>query len=259
MNSYQDIVWTGAIDVALVLGAALVFGPGLAAADPDKSESNKRPFTKDFFLDECDFVHDDTGLDANRWWFPLIPGNQAEYDDGEGGTNVITICDIGDCDGFPAGTAVIDGVTTRVIEERETEDGELLEVSHNFFARCEQTNSVIYFGEDVDIFTDEGIVHDGEWRAGVDGAKAGIIMPGQFILGARYLQEIAPGIALDRAENANMNVSIEVPYDGGTVFEGCVRVFETSDLHASDRSEKVYCAGVGLVFDSGQELVDKNY
>ena len=36
----------------------------------------------------------------------------------------------------------------------------------------------------------------------------------------------------------------------------CVRVFETSDLHASDRSEKVTCPGIGLVFDDGIELTD---
>ena len=54
-----------------------------------------------------------------------------------------------------------------MVEERETEDGELVEVSRNFFAICEETNSVFYFGEEVDDDEDGEIVgHEGAWLAG---------------------------------------------------------------------------------------------
>jgi hypothetical protein len=99
-------------------------------------------------------------------------------------------------------TEVVAEVKTHVLEEREWIDGELVEVSRNFFARCQQTNDIFYFGEDVDNYEEGKMVnHDGTWRAGVHDALPGLIMPGTFLLGARYFQEIAPDVALDRAEH----------------------------------------------------------
>ena len=46
-------------------------------------------------------------------------------------------------------------------------NGELVEVSRNFYARCTQTGDIYYFGEDVDIYEDGVVVsHDGAWLAG---------------------------------------------------------------------------------------------
>lgn len=238
------------------VAAALILASGSALADPSESESNKRPFTTEFG-DCSNFINNDSGLVSNPYWIPLIPGYRVTLEDEEVNLQ-ITVCD-GACPDT-TGTEVVDGVTTRVMEEREYEDGDLVEVSRNFIARCEDNGSVFYFGEDVDIYEDGDIVsHDGAWRAGVDGAEAGVIMPGHFLLGSRYFQERARDVAEDRAENVAMGVEIEVPYEGGTVLEDCVRVFETSELHAGDRTDKIYCPGVGLVFDDGVELVDKNF
>ena len=67
-------------------------------------------------------------------------------------------------------------------------------------------NDVFYFGEDVDIFENGTISHDGAWLAGVDDALPGLLMPGTFLLGARYFQEVASGVALDRSENVEMGL-----------------------------------------------------
>jgi hypothetical protein len=132
--------------------------------------------------------------------------------------------------------------------------GELVEVSRNFYSRCEQTDEAFYFGEDVDIYEDGEIVsHDGAWRAGRNGALPGLIMPGRFLLGARYFQEIAPGVALDRAENVAMGLTLET--EAGTL-EECVQVVETSPLEPGSESTKIYCPGVGLAQDSDAVLVD---
>jgi hypothetical protein len=57
-------------------------------------------------------------------------------------------------------------VQTRIVEEREAVAGELIEISRNFFALCDETNDVFYFGEEVDIFNPDGTVsHEGAWRA----------------------------------------------------------------------------------------------
>jgi hypothetical protein len=75
-------------------------------------------------------------------------------------------------------TRVVAGVETRVIEERELAKGKLVEVSRNYFAIHKPTRNALYFGEEVDMYEDGKVVgHGGSWLAGVDGAKAGLIMP----------------------------------------------------------------------------------
>ncbi|NJO13215.1 MAG: hypothetical protein HC872_06850 [Gammaproteobacteria bacterium] len=143
-------------------------------------------------------------------------------------------------------------VTTRVVQEVETADGELVEISRNFFAECAANGDVYYFGEDVDIYEDGEIVsHDGAWLAGRDGAKPGIIMPGgAFLLGSRYFQEIAPDVALDRAEHVADGLEVEVPAGD---FDDCVLIEETTPLEPQARGTKTYCPQVGLVLD-GEEM-----
>lgn len=141
-------------------------------------------------------------------------------------------------------------VRTRVMEERESSDGELEEISRNYVADCDPMNDVYYFGEDV---TDgEGNPEDDAWRAGVDGARPGLLMPDRaFLLGSRYFQEIAPN-AKDRAEHTALGLKIEVP---AGVFRNCVEVTETSPLEPGEESLKVYCPGVGMVIDEDLELI----
>lgn len=152
----------------------------------------------------------------------------------------------------------LDGETialnARVVEERELEDGEISEVSRNFFAVCKDTGDVYYFGEDVDNYEDGEIDnHEGAWIAGENGALPGLIMPGgAFLLGARYFQEIAPGEALDRGEHVAMGLTVNVP---AGQFEDCVMIEDSDALEPEDEPDpKVYCPGVGLVIDEELEL-----
>ena len=95
--------------------------------------------------------------------------------------------------------------------------------------------------------------HEGAWRAGVDGAEPGILMPGTPMLGARYMEEIAPGVALDRAEIVGMGEEITVPF--GT-FEDTVETVGTSELDPEAADEKAWARGVGNIIDEELELVD---
>jgi hypothetical protein len=141
-------------------------------------------------------------------------------------------------------------VRTRVVQEFETADGEVDEVSYNFFANCAPMNDVYYFGEEV--FDGEGNPEDDAWLAGVDGARPGIIMPDRaFLLGSKYYQEQAPA-AQDRARHTALGLEIEVP---AGVFHNCVEVTETSPLEPGEESIKVYCPNVGLVIDEELELM----
>jgi len=233
---------------AAVLVAVIAAGTVVLRAEPAKSESMQRPYTTSFRLADCTFL---SRGDDNPY-FILDPGHRLFLEGGEGKEEVrLQITVLGDMQDISLpGIGV---VRTRVVEEREWVDGELAEVSRNFFALCAETRDVFYFGEDVDNY-EGGVIanHDGAWRAGVNGALPGLIMPGTFLLGSRYFQEIATGAALDRGENLGMDLTVEVP---AGLFEGCVSVFETSALEASSTSYKVYAPGIGLIVDDSLALV----
>ncbi len=207
-------------------------------------DDNEKEFTTEFFTEGCTFAT--TG--RNPYWIPLVPGYEALLEGEEDGEEIaveITVLEE---------TFMVDGVETRVVQEYETVDAELVEISRNYFAYCVETGSIFYFGEDVDIYEDGEVVgHEGAWLAGIDGAEAGIIMPGTVLLGSRYFQEVAPDVAMDRAEHMAMDVTAET--EAGT-FEDCLEVWETTPLAPDDLSIKVYAPGIGLVIDDVVELVE---
>jgi hypothetical protein len=149
-------------------------------------------------------------------------------------------------------TKKVDGVETRVVEERETNNGQLVEVSRNYFAISKRTGNVYYFGEDVDIYKNGKIAsHDGAWLSGVDGARFGLMMPAVPLVGARYHQEVAPKVAMDRAEIASVTESFKTP---AGEFKNCVKTKETTPLEP-DVGQKHYAPGIGLIQDGGLKLV----
>ncbi|MCB1037355.1 MAG: hypothetical protein KDD47_26225, partial [Acidobacteria bacterium] len=208
-------------------------------------------FTSGIDRDHCTF----SSMGTNPY-FPLLPGMVLELegvdqdDEGEDVEVSATITVLSQ-------TEVIDGVVTRVLREEEFEDGEIIEISHNFFAVCRETGDVWYFGEDVDIYEDGEVVsHDGAWRAGVDGAQAGIQMPGSPMVGARFFQEIAPGVAEDRSEIISLDEMVTVP--AGT-FENVLEAFDTTPLNPEDGDQKLFAPGIGLIVDEALELVEVTF
>jgi hypothetical protein len=150
-------------------------------------------------------------------------------------------------------TRRIDGVETRVVEERETENDVVIEVSRNFFAISQRTNSVFYFGEEVDNYEGGRIVnHDGAWQSGSGEARFGLAMPGLPLLRARYYQEIAPGVAMDRAEIVSITDSISGP---AGAMRDLLRTAESSPLEPGVTEHKYYARGIGLVRDGSLTLV----
>ena len=150
-------------------------------------------------------------------------------------------------------TRRIGDVETRVVEERESKDGQLVEVSRNFFAISRRTSDDYYFGEEVDIYKKGKIVkHDGAWVSGAAGARFGLIMPGAPVVGARYYQEISPGVAMDRAEIVGTSEVLRTP---AGEFTGVLEVFETTPLDPWSREHKYYAPGVGLLQEGSLKLV----
>ncbi len=142
-------------------------------------------------------------------------------------------------------TREVNGTQTRVVEERELEGGDLVEISRNFFAIYEETNSVFYFGEEVDIYENGKITgHEGAWRAGEDANRPDISLPRTILLGARYYQEIAPNVAADRAEIIDIGETVHPPSGD---FTDTLITRETSALEPEVVELKYYAVGFGLI------------
>jgi hypothetical protein len=153
-------------------------------------------------------------------------------------------------------TKQINDITTRVIEEREEKGGELSEVSRNFFAIDQATGDVFYFGEEVDIYNKGKIAgHSGAWLAYENGYQPGLIMPGTPEVGRKYYQELAPGVAMDRAEIISFSETFNTP---AGEFSNCLITEESSALESA-RERKTYAPGIGLVQDESLRLVSYGY
>ena len=195
------------------------------------------------WTDQFRVERDELRSSGRNPYFVLEPGYQLVL---EGGRTRLIVTVLPE-------TRMVDGVETRVVEERETEGDSLREVSRNFFAISTRTNSVFYFGEDVDMYERGRIVgHDGAWRAGVAGARYGLMMPGLPLLRARYYQEIAPRVAMDRAEIVALGGTLTTPVGR---FTDVLTVEETSALERAAREAKRYAPGVGLIQDGDLKLV----
>jgi hypothetical protein len=205
-------------------------------------QSKKSEWQDEFALSSCNLVT--TGRNP---YFVLEPGFQLVL---EGDDTKIQITVLNE-------TKTIDGVNTRVVEEREWKEGKLHEVAKNYFAICEQTKDVFYFGEDVDYYENGKVVkHDGSWLAGKNGSKAGLMMPGTPKLKMKYYQEIAPGVAMDRAEIESLTETCKTP--AGT-FSGCMKVKEGSALNLLETEYKYHAPGIGLVRDADVRLVKHGF
>ncbi len=151
-------------------------------------------------------------------------------------------------------TREIDGITTRVFEEREWEDDELIEISWNYVAETAD-GTVCYFGEDVDdIENDMVFDHEGRWCAEDDPADmnhAGILMPADPKPGMTFLQEDAPGIALDGVDIAGSG-PVTVPFDR---FTDNIR-FKEFSLIEGRGDWKIFANNFGLIVDGPLELTD---
>jgi hypothetical protein len=182
------------------------------------------------------------GVAGHNPYFPLTPGLKIHLTDG---SETVVFSVLGE-------TKVVDGVETRVVEERETEDGELVEVSRNYFAIDESTGDVFYFGEDVDMYEDGKVVgHGGAWLSGVKGAKFGLIMPGQPAVGDKFYLEEAPG-AVERVEIVELDATLETPLRN---FDRVVRCRE-HDVLDGGVSHKWYAPGVGMIGDDEMRVVE---
>ena len=200
-----------------------------------------KPFIDSFSIDKAELAPS-----GKNPYFILKPGYQLVLKGTEQGKAVILFITV------LKDKRLIDGVETRVVEERKTENDRTAEVSRNYFAVLKRTHDLFCFGEDVDVYKDGKIVsHEGTWHSGTDGARFGLVLPGNPTVGARYQQELAPGVAMDRTEIVSLSESISTPAGH---FDQCLKTEETSPLEKG-AEYKVYAPGIGIVQDNSLVLI----
>ena len=77
-------------------------------------------------------------------------------------------------------------------------------------------------------------------------------MPGKAEVGLKYYQEIAPGVAEDRAEIISVNDTLDTPT--GT-FKQVLKTEETNAIKPGEKEFKFYAPGIGLIQDEAIKLV----
>jgi hypothetical protein len=208
---------------------------GMPTGNPSVSPTLPVPQSGDLPREVCDPANGPFSATITNPYFPLPVGMVHFLEDESTKLKVSSLNKI----------EMVAGVPTRVVEEREWEDGELIEVSRNFFTQAPD-GTVCYYGEDVDIYKNGVITkHSGSWRAGVDENKPGIQMPANPVVGQKYQQEIAPKVAMDRAMHAAIEPSFKTP--AGT-FKDVLYVVE------DPKSDKRYAKGIGWIYDNGISL-----
>lgn len=192
-------------------------------------------------LGPCDPSTSTFTTDVDNPYFPLPVGQQVELQ-GNGFLVRMTVLDE---------TRTVAGVETRVVEEYEAVEGRVLEISRNFFAQAED-GTVCYFGEEVDMYGEDGEIssHAGAWTADGGGNIPGIFMPASPSIGQAFQQEVAPGIAEDQSKIVAIGETAVVP--AGT-FEDTVTMIDRDPLGGGD-DKKIYARGVGLIVDEAAEM-----
>ena len=135
------------------------------------------------------------------------------------------------------------GVEVTVLQEKDYENGELVESTLDYFAQ-HRDGTVYYFGERVDEYEDGKVVgHEGQWLAGEGKNQPGILMPAQLAVGQTFEQERAPGLAEDRSKVVALDETVTTPAGS---FSGCLKTEDFSPLDNVTEA-KYYCPGLGLV------------
>lgn len=231
------------IALFVVLGIAGIGAPGTAGG---QSPAPEAPAVDDW-QQEFGLPGRTLSSTGRNPYFILEPGFQLSYAS-EDEKLVITVLD---------DTVQVGDVKTRVVEEREWKDGQLVEVSRNYFAIDPATGDVFYFGEEVDDHEGDRIIgHGGAWRADAPGAKAGLAMPGEPRGGMKYYLEVAPGVAMDRAEVVSLDAKLSTPAGD---FEHCLKTQEGSALKPSEKEFKIYASGIGLIRDGDMLLTGHGF
>jgi len=186
-----------------------------------------------FELDPADFV----ATVDNPYW-PMAPGSRWVYreTDGKGGVQKVVVT-------VTNRAKTILGIQATVVHDVVSEDGQVIEDTYDWYAQ-DRWGNVWYLGEDTTEYEDGKASTAGSWEAGVDGAQAGVLLPGEPEVGLAYRQEYYAGEAEDAGEILSLDERAQVPFGA---FEGVLMTKDWTPLEPKLIEHKFYATGIGPV------------
>jgi hypothetical protein len=200
--------------------STVVAAPGISTTEPSTTGSavttEAPPTTVAFVPTNADPAQFDASLFATKApvdnpWLPLTPGYQATK---EGAVNkgsrrlphhrVFTVTDV---------TKEIAGVRTVLILDQDFDGGELSEQAIDYLAE-DSNGNVWYVGSYTEAYEGGQFVNANDaWLAGIDGAKAGVLMMADPKPGMpKYKQATIPDQGTDIAEVVDHGQEVCVPF-----------------------------------------------
>lgn len=186
---------------------------------------------------------DFTTVIDNPYW-PMEAGTRWTYsevdDEGRALTVFVTVT---------SGTRVMaNGVTARVVRDTVTAKEGIVEDTFDYYAQ-HSDGTIWYLGEDTAEFEDGKVSsREGSFEAGVDGALAGVVMPGRPEVGMKYRQEFYKGQAEDNGQILSVSEFAEVP---AGKFGDVLLTRDTITIQPDVLEYKFYAKGVGPVMTLG--------
>jgi hypothetical protein len=240
MNRKQHSIGGRAM-LALGLASALIAGGSASAAGTNPvGAQNAGPIKSGAgpgwpaTLSPSDFV-----ARVDNRWFPLKPGSKYRYKGTKDGTRMIDLLKVTDR------TKRILGVKTTVVHDVVRMHGRPEEVTNDWYAQDRHGN-VWYFGEATKELDSNGntISTEGSFKAGVDGARAGVYISGHPHVGQSARQEYYKGQAEDHFKILDLNARVSVPY---VTSHHALRTREWTPLEPNVVDNKYYVRGIGTV------------
>ena len=178
-------------------------------------------------------------------YFPLVRGNKWVL---KGGTETIT-------DTVIEETKVILGVTCATILDVVDDDGEVIELTKDWYAQDIYGN-VWYFGEIAQDFEEGELISiDGSWKTGRDGDKAGIIMKAVPEVGDVYRQEFSLANAEDMGEVLSVTGTESVP--AASCDGDCLVTKDFTPIEPDVFEHKYYAPGIGIILEVDMETGER--
>jgi len=204
-------------------------------------------------FDPAQFVDPDKighGVAPNPY-FPLVRGTEYTYRQKlpNGKPGQITTDTVSDK------TKFIAGVHCRVVEDRVSENGVVIEATDDWYAQ-DLAGNVWYCGEIAPVYEvfkgdhpqdPELVSIEGSFKAGRDSAKQGILALASPQVGDGYYEEFALGVAEDVAHVISTTGSASVP--AAICNKTCLVTRNTSSLDL-DLETKYYAPGIGLILEA---------
>ncbi len=172
-------------------------------------------------------------------YFNLEPGYRLRYTNGEA-TRTLTV---------RRKTKVVEGVETRVVEEKEESHGQPTKVVWRYYALDKTTSALYCFGVHTQTYFQGRLLSNSGWRSGKNGAMFTLVLPAEPKLGDTLLRNHSPGSP--HRQEAILDVAEKVVTPAGS-FINCVC---TETKGRKQDKVKIFAPGVGLVQDGPFTLV----